>query len=413
MWPEKPSVAVLPFEFSSKDERHGFFADGVTEDVILGLSRLGSIFVIARNSCFSYKDKLRDNDTISRELGVRYLVVGSVRVWKESVRVSAQLVDTLTGRQVWSEAIDGQFVNVLSAQDEIARSIVSSVHTQLLLHEGLVSERKGVRDQRVTDLLNRAWRATADWKRDDLVKAQDLARRALERDRRNVRAHIVLALVNYGQAYLGYTDDPGRDIEGATVAAQEAIRLAPNDEYAQWIVACCAFCRGEHDRSIAHARRAIEINPNFSWAHGTLGTALAWAGQGVDAILHTETALRYNPRDPTVYFRYLVMALSHFGLEDYETALDYADRVIRRKPDWYLGHAFKIASLDLLDRRDEAARAVDESREFVSRVSQERLDSLPFKDSGVRDLLRDALVRAGFVCQATELARHARELSPR
>ncbi|MEQ9642772.1 MAG: winged helix-turn-helix domain-containing protein [Alphaproteobacteria bacterium] len=396
-WPDKPSVAVHPFTVQGGARRHEFFADGVTEEVILGLSRLGSIFVIARNSSFSYKNRPQDTGSISRDLGVRYLVVGGIRAWQDNVRVSAQLVDASNGRQVWSEAIDGQLDNMLSAEQEIAHSIVSSVHTQLLLHEGLVSERKDARNQHVKDLLNRAWRATADWSREELAEAQQLADQALAREPDNPRAHIIAALAGYGRTYLGYTDLPADELDRATTAAQKAIRLAPNDEYAQWVLACCSWSRGEHDRAAAHARRAIEINPNFSWAHGTLGTALAWSGACSEAIEHTNIALRYNPRDATVYFRYLVLALSHFGLAEYEVAESYADRVIRMKPDWFLGHAFKVASLHLLGRHAEADAAVNECRAYLPTISRERIQRLPFKDKGVHERMTRALDQSGLV----------------
>ena len=394
-WPDKPSVAVLPFDAHGREERHEFFADGLTDDVIIGLSRLRALFVIARNSSFSYKNKRHDTVEISRDLGVRYLVVGGVRFAKDKVRASAQLVDASTGRQVWSDTIDRELVDMLVAQEDVARGIVSSVQTQILLNEGEISEHKSRARQRVSDLLNRAWRTTADWTKEGLAAAHELATEARERDPLNPRVHVVIALAHYGQAYLGYVNDPAGHLDDALTASLEAVRLAPNDEYVHWITACSCWCRGEHDRGIRHAQRAIEISPNFSWAHGTMGTALAWSGRFEDAIAKTEIALRYNPRDSTIYFRHLVMALSHYGLERYEEALGYAERVIHQKPDWFLGHVFKIASLVCLDRPDDAQRAVSESRCFLPPLTPERIDALPFSDDRDRAGLRTALDRAG------------------
>ena len=395
--PDKPSVAVLPFVAHSRDEAHELFADGLTEEVIIGLSRLRALFVIARNSSFSYKNKPQDTGAISRDLGVRYLVVGGVRFARERVRVSAQLVDSTTGRETWSDTIDRRMRDTLVVQEDLARSVVSSVHTQVLLNEGEISEQKSRARQRVSDLLNRAWRSTAEWTPEGLSSAQSLATEALEKDPHNPRAHMIMALAHYGQAYLGYVDQWQEHCETGRAAAREAVRLAPNDEYAHWILACCSFCLREHEQAANHARRAVEISPNFSWAHGTMGTALAWSGRGEDAIRWTETALRYNPRDSTVYFRYLVMSLSHFGLERYESALEYASRVVNCKPDWDLGHGFKAASLVLLGRRNRASQAVRDALVFVSRPSPRRLENLPFSMDRMRGRFVRALLDAGFV----------------
>ncbi len=393
--PEQPSIAVLPFDSGSRSEQDEFFADGVTEEVIIGLSRLRSLFVIGRNSSFSYKNEPHNSTRISAELGVRYLVTGGIRRAGKQIRVSAQLVDATNGRQIWSDKIDQDSEDVLVAQESIAQTVVSSVQTQVLLNEGELSEQKAKRRQGVSDLLNRAWRATAEWTEEGLLSALSLGGDAAAAEPGNARAYVVISLARYGMGYLGYADDLKASLREGLIAAREAVRLAPNDEYSHWVFACCAWCSGDHDLGVSHARRAIEISPNFSWAHGTMGTALAWSGDYHGAIDKTNTALRYNPRDTTIYFRHLVLALSHYGLRRYDEALEFASRVINQKPDWWLGHAFSIASLAAMDREGEAKRAIIESRHYVPIFTRQRLLALPFKSDDERRHLSKALSQVG------------------
>ncbi|MFQ5955229.1 MAG: adenylate/guanylate cyclase domain-containing protein [Kiloniellales bacterium] len=393
--PDKPSIAVLPFVNMSGDPDQEYFGDGIAEDIITGLSRISALFVIARNSTFAYKGKAVDVKRIARDLGVRYVLEGSVRKAGERLRITAQLIDAPAGRHIWAERYDRRLVDMFDLQDEIARSVVATCQTQLDLSEGLFAESSARPDIRVWDLLSRAWRMMYRLTERSLREARHLAERAVELDPSSGRAHRVLAVIDYHLVWMGYTNDGRRTLESARKSAESAVRLDDGDEYAHWGKGLVHMACGEHEEAIGEFQRALEINPNCSLAYGSLGTVLAFAGRTEESIANIELAIRSNPRDPSIFFRFSGLAIANFVAGDYDAAIEWARKSVQRKPDWYQGHIVLAASFSRLGRIDEARQAVRKYLERFSDAGVSKLKSLPFKNDADRDALLDALRTAG------------------
>jgi adenylate cyclase len=387
--PDKPSLAVLPFLNLTGDASREFVIDGFTEDLTTAVSRIGSLFVIARQSTFTYKGQPVDVKQIASELGVRYVIEGSIRQLADRLRINAQLIDALSGHHIWAEAYGSDVECFDDDQDQIVRSIVASVQTQILLREGDALP-KPKRDRAQTEeLLKRAWNRIYQLTPEALREAESLAQTALAESPNNDRAHQVLATALFHLTYLGYADDWAATIERASRAAERAVELFEASEQSHWILGLLLMLKRDHDGAVAEIERALEINPNFSLGYGSLGTVLAWGGRAEEAIRNNETALRLNPRDPSNFFRYFVNALVHFTAGRYDEAAAWASRAVRAKRIFRIPHLVRIAALALGGDVDRAQSALKEMRAAVPEAARSYVDGLPF----VRAQDREALVR--------------------
>jgi adenylate cyclase len=387
--PDKPSLAVLPFLNLTGNADRGFIIDGFTEDLITAVSRVGALFVIARNSTFAYKDRPTDVKQIASELGVRYVIEGSIRQLTGKFRINAQLIDASRNHHIWAEVYDSDLESFDDDQDQIVRSIVASVQTQILMREGdALPESK--RDRAPTEeLLKRAWNRIYQMTPEALREAAQLAETALAQSPSNDRAHQVLAAALFHLAYLGYTDDWDATIEHAGQAAERAVELFDAREQSHWVLGLVLMLRRDHDGAVAEIERALEINPNFSVGYGSLGTVLAWGGRAEEALRSTETALRLNPRDPSNFFRFLGNALAHFTAGRYDEAASWSTRAVRAKRIFRIPYLVRIAALALSGEIDRAGSAAKDMHASVPEVTRSYLDHLPF----IRVQDREALVQ--------------------
>ena len=393
--PDKPSIAVLAFDNMSGDPEQEYFSDGITEDIITALSRISWFFVTARNSSFTYKGKAVDAKQVGRDLGVRYLLEGSVRKAGQRLRISAQLIDALTGNHVWAEHYDRDLSDVFAVQDEITRNVVASTHTQVQLQEGSYFEYFERPSLPVWALTNRAWQLLYELTPAALAEATRLAQEAITLDPDNGRAHQTLAVMRWHTYWMGFADDLPQLLKDAHESATTALRLKGHDEYGFWIHGLILMSEESFDRAVAELERAIDINPNCSLAYGSLGTVLNFAGRPKESIANNEIAIRSNPRDPSIFFRYSGLALSYFLLEDYESAIQWAQKATQQKRDWFQGYAVLSASYAALDRLVESESAVREYlAEFPSATSTDML-RIPFKRVEYGERLVDALRKAG------------------
>ena len=393
--PERPSIAVLPFQNMSGDPEQEYFADGIAEDIITALSRIEWFFVIARNSSFTYKGRAVDVKQVGRELGVRYVLEGSVRRAGQRLRVTAQLIDAITGAHVWAERHDRDLSDIFEVQDEITRSVVASTQTQIQIAEGSLSDGIEQPSLPVWALVSRSWKLMYGMTAESLSEAIRLAEEAVSLDPQSGRAHQALASALFHFAWLGFADDATAIFARGRRMAEQAVRLNPRDEYAHWVLGMLKLVKGEHDKAIAELERAIEINPNCSLAYGSLATAQNFAGFPERAIKNNEIAVRANPRDPGNFFRFSGLAISHFLTGQLVPAIDWARKSVNLKPEWHQGHVVLIASLVDLGRLDEARVALADYRVQCPGASLEQVRRMPFRNPAHFVRFIDALRASG------------------
>ncbi len=393
--PDKPSIAVLPFNNLSGDPEQDYLADGLTEDIITGLSRVSALFVIARNSVFTYKGRAVPVAQVARELSVRYVLEGSVRKSGSRVRITAQLVEATAGHHVWAEKFDREFVELFDLQDEITQAVVATTQTQILLAEGDPGRQSSRLEMSLWSLVNRAMWRIHDLTAESLAEARLLAEQALKIDPKCGPAWRCLSIAAYHQAHMLSAADYDATLSEALDAAERSVRLDKNDECAHWNFGNVLVALRQHDRAIAAFERALELNPNHSVAHGSLGTALCYAGRPAEGILKNKIAIRSDPLNPSIFFRYTGLALGHYLIGDYESAAEWARRSLQRNREWYLGHVYRIASLAELGRIEEAQEACREYLRLFPCATISELRRLPLKHERDLERLCASLRKAG------------------
>lgn len=391
--PEKPSVAVLPFDVMQSDREIEAFADGLAEDITTSLSRISGLLVIGRNSIFPYKGQAVEIKHVARDLGVRYVLEGSVRKGRTRLRITAQLIDAIVGNHVWAEKFDHDAHDFFAVQDEITRTISAAVQTEIRLNEGSLSERSRT-NPTLNDLVNRAWKCMYMLTKSGFAGARSCIDKAFEIGTDDPRLYQVAAAIEFQEFYGGYSTDPEQLTRGLSLAAN-AISLNPLDEYSHWAMGLTSLLARQHDKSIGALRRSIELNPNFSLGHGSLATALAWSGEPEESIQQNEIALRLNPRDPSNFYRHFGIALAHFVAGRYDQAANSAEVVAGEKPDWRLGHAMLITAFAHMDRMQEAAAALRTCLFCFPDMRVGDLWWLPFKSPVDFEVFKHGLRKAG------------------
>jgi len=383
--PDKPSIAVLPFQNMSGDPEQEYFADGISEDIITAISRLHWFFVIARNSSFVYKGKTIDVKHIGRELGVRYVLEGSVRKVGQRVRITAQLIDASTGNHIWADRYDGDLSDVFALQDKITNSVVAAIEPRLLESESIRSQNQTPADIRAWDLLMQAsflfWRLN----KADGEAAITILRRAVQLYPHYAPAHGMLAFAILLIGYLGYGDP---QVNEATALATRAAELDRNDPWAYVALGFLAFAERRTDESIAHFQRALNLNPNFAAAHGYLGWTLSFDGQSDSAILHSQTAIRMSPHDPQQVFFYGGMAAAHYLAGRYHEAISSALSVLRYRPTFNGARRLLVAALAESNRLDEAREELERLKSFQPDISLAWIEkNVPYTPGPMRKFL--------------------------
>ena len=353
--PEKPSIAVLPFQNMSGDEEQEFFVDGISDDIITTLSRSPRLFVIARNSTFTYKGKAVDVKQVGHELGVRFVLEGSARKAGNRVRVTAQLIDCTTGGHVWAEKYDATLEDIFQLQDDITQQVVSNVDVQILIHDGVRLKEVSTDNLSARDLTRKAYSvAFGGLTRESFAESQSIAEAAIALDPNSSDAHCALASALFHESWMAYERVPNDQFVKAHFHAERAAELEPRNEMAHWILGMAHLARREFDEARASLIYTIELNPNFAYGYGSLGTVLAYIGDTETSIANNEIAIRMNPGDPSIFFRYTGLALAHFIAERYEDAVEWANRSIKKRPEYFVSHAVLTAALACLGRIEEA-----------------------------------------------------------
>ena len=358
----RPTIAVLPFANMSGDPEQEYFADGISEDIITGLSKLRWFFVIARNSSFTYKGKAVDVKRIARELNVRYVLEGSVRKGGSRVRITAQLIDASTGNHLWAEHYDGDLQDVFALQDEITRKVVAAIEPKLLEAESLRTQGRSPEDLGAWDMVIRAnaqfWRLNTA----DIAEAVAILRHAIERYPHYAPAHSMLAFILAASSYIG-SDPMGPQVSEAAPIAARAIELDDSDPWAHLALGYVAFTRRRTDEAVDEFKRALELNPNFAAAEGYLGWTLVFDGRTEQAMIHLQKAMQMSPHDPQNAIFTAGVAVAHYMEGRFAEAVAFARKALQQRSGFSAGNRIYIASLAQAGHTDEAKALLARAKE--------------------------------------------------
>ncbi len=363
--PDKPSIAVLPFDNLSSDLEQAYFADGIVEDLITALSRFPWLFVIARNSSFTYKGKSVHTKQVSEELSVRYLVEGSVRKSDTRIRVTAQLIDAVNDHHVWADTYDRPVGDLFDLQDEITQTITGVLVPALSSAERKRSSRSSRPSLDAWEAYQKAlayyYRPYSDG---DHAEARRLFDQAIELDPSIADAHVMVALmgvyaVNSGQS--SYSSPPEEILAEAARAAERAVQLEDNNSLAHTALGRIRGLLGDEEVGIAECKTAVDLNPNLAVAHHELGFALYYSGQFAEAMLCFEKAIRLSPNDPSRWNFYYMKGCSLYSLGEYEEAIVSLKDAVRLRPAAFWPYTQLASSLAGLGRMEEARAAIQET----------------------------------------------------
>ncbi|MDM0078423.1 winged helix-turn-helix domain-containing tetratricopeptide repeat protein [Variovorax sp. J2P1-59] len=371
--PDKPSITVLPFHNLSGDPEQEYFADGVVEDIIVALSRMRWLFVIARNSSFTYKGKAVDVREVGRELGVRYVLEGSVRKTSRKVRITGQLVDATTGTHLWAEHFEGMLDDIFELHDQMAEAVVGAIAPQLERAEIERAKRKPTASLDAYDYYLRGTAKLHSGTRESIEAALPLFYKATELDPDFASAFGMAAWCYFWRKVNGWMTDRPREIAEGTRLARRAVELGRNDAMALTRGGhALGHLAGELDGGIALLDRAVLLNPNLAPAWFLGGFLRAWHGETDSAIEHLARAVRLSPLDPEMYRMQAGMALAHFFAGRFDSASAWAEKAVGNLPSFLAAVSLVAASHALAGRMDKAQQAMQRLRTLDPslRVSQ-------------------------------------------
>ena len=391
----RPSIAVLPFDNLSGDREQDYFVDGMVAEIITGLSRIKWLFVISRNSTFIYKGKPVDVKTVGRELGVRYVLEGSVRRVGRQLRISAQLIDAMTGGHHWAEQYDRELGDIFAVQDEITRSVVAAIEPRLLAAEGVRAFSRSPDDLGAWELVARAQAHVSRLTRSDNQAAIDGLKRAVEAYPDYAPARGLLGFCLVFAAHNGWIDLDQGLLTGRKHIAR-AVALDDCDPWGQIAFGYSSMMERHTEESIAAFRRAVNLNPNSAVAHCYLSHGLAFAGEDREAIAHGENAIRLSPLDPEMAMMLGGIAVAHYLAGRYAKAVRYSSELLRLRPGFQGAQRLRCASLAQAGR-------IDEARSFLAtiRLEQPQLSidwiraSVPYQTPALMERFLEGMRKAG------------------
>jgi adenylate cyclase len=356
--PEKPSIAILPFSNLSSDPEQDYFADGMVDDIITALSRFKSVFVIARNSSFTYKGRAVDLKQVGRDLGVRYLLEGSVRKAAEKVRITSQLIDATTGAHIWADRYEGDLGDVFALQDEITVNVISAIAPRLLQVEIELAARRP-NSLSAYDHFLQAHPHYHTMTRDGVAEAIRLLDRALEIDPRYSAAASLPILCHTLNLLQGWSVDRQFDVNEATRLSRLVLSIDENDPET---LACVGWAKIFISRDAATAAemvdRAVALNPNSAIAWSYRGLAYLYAGNSEEALRSFEHFMRLSPLDPMQFGIIAVMGTAYIGLGRFDEAVIAARKSIGKHPTFMPAHYCLASALAHLGREEDASKAV-------------------------------------------------------
>ncbi|MDF0496954.1 winged helix-turn-helix domain-containing tetratricopeptide repeat protein [Bradyrhizobium yuanmingense] len=392
---DRPAIAVLAFENMSGDPEQDYFGDGISEDILTALSKQRWFMVIARNSSFTYKGRAVHIRQIAEELGVRYIVEGSVRKADKRVRITAQLNDAVSGSHLWAERYDRELVDVFAVQDEITNAIAAAIEPQIHAAENFRSRRKPPASLDAWDLLMRAlshyWRVT----RQDHAAAKALLARAIAIDPNYGQALSVLAVNDMFGVHLGWTE-LAAVAPAAEAAALKAVRCDHEDAWAHAALGSVCFSTRRLTDALSEFEQALALNPNFSLAQGYYALALSYAGRSKDSFEAAQKAIRLSPRDPSLAIYHGIAAYARFTERHYGEAIALAREAIRHRGDLTGAYRVLAVSAGMTGDGTLAEMALGELRRTQPGISLHWIATqLPWANERDRDHYLEGFRRAG------------------
>jgi TolB-like protein len=361
---DKPSIAVLPFQNMTSDPEQDYFVDGMVEEITTVISRFPSLVVIARNSSFTYKGKATDVRQVARELGVRYVLEGSVRKAGNRVRITSQLINSATGAHIWADRFDGTLDDIFDLQDRVASSVVGAVEPRLRLAEIDRASRKPTGNLKAYDLYLRALAQEYKRTRDSLAEAIRLLKRALELDSAYAPAMALISGCRTLQRSRHWIPSSGPEVDEGIGMARQAISIASDDPNVLTTAGfALSFLVGDNDSALSALDRAIVLNPNCALAFGLRALVLVFLNRPDDAIRAAQQAMRLSPRDPLTFLFVQAQAFAHLAAGRYEAGMPWADQALRENGG-LPALRFKLSLCGHLGRIEEAKECLHRLREL-------------------------------------------------
>jgi TolB-like protein/class 3 adenylate cyclase/tetratricopeptide (TPR) repeat protein len=361
--PDKPSIAVLPFQNMSGDMEQEYFADGMVEDITTALSRIRWLYVIARNSSFTYKGKAVDIKMVGRELGVRYVLEGSIRRASNRIRITGQLIDVLSGAHIWADRFEGGVEDVFDLQDQVTARVVGAIAPKLEQAEIERSRRKPTENLVAYDYYLQAMSCTHKFTKEANEQALHLFQRAIDLDPEFASSFAQAALCYSQRKAFGWSANPKLDAEHAELLARKALNLAKDDPL---VLACSAmalaFVVGQVEEGAGYAKKATDLDPNLAAGWYWRGWTQIYLGKA-EAVEHFQKAIRLSPLDPRIYTAYSGVAYGYFLAEQYDDASKWAEAALMENSKYLVAHLIAMACHALSGRLDAA-------KEVCSRAMQ-------------------------------------------
>ncbi|WP_421999969.1 adenylate/guanylate cyclase domain-containing protein [Reyranella sp.] len=392
--PDKPSIAVLPFANMSGDSDQEYFSDGISEDLITDLSKVSALFVIARNSSFTYKGRAVKVQEIGRELGVRFVLEGSIRKAGNRVRITAQLVDAESGGHLWADRFDREMTDIFATQDEVVHRIVEALAVKLSRVEEQDLRRGGTRNVAAYESWLRARQLLGRGTAESIAEARALHRRALALDPNFAAPHVGLAFAAVSDYVNGWGPDPALALDDGEGWARRAIELDDRQPGGHVALGNVLVWRRRHDEALTELDQAVDLDPNYAQGHALRGMALMYGGRSREALVALAVAMRLDPHYPNILLH--LVAQAHFSLGEDEPAVTHLLERIARNPNTDASRMFLAAAYGHLGRIDEARAAwagLLEVNPAFSVVQREAV--LPYRNAADFQRILDGLAKAG------------------
>jgi adenylate cyclase len=392
--PDKPSIAVLPFQNVSNDPEQEFLAIGMTEDIITLLSQTHDFLVIAHSSTLAYKTKSVDVVDVGRQLNVRYVLEGSVRRAGNRIRVTAQLVDTRTRNHIWGDRYDRDLSDLFAVQDDVTSGIIGTLHPQLFSAEAASYQRLPPDSLNAWGFAVRGMMSVLSFTQQNLDSAAELATRAIEISPDYSLAYGVRALALGYRAYTAWSADWLKDARQCSADIKRALSLSSDDPTVLFLVGCASNFMGRHRTALTHLERAVQLNPNLAMAHATLTNVYASVDRPIEGLQHIEIAFRLSPRDPMAGLFYGSQALCNFVAGKFETAVSCAERGININPGLVDNYLYMAAALLEIGEFDRAKAQIERAQRLAPKVTLHVIERAVPGNPGF-DRYHKALRRAG------------------
>jgi adenylate cyclase len=391
--PDKPSIAVLPFDNMNKDPDQEYFSDGLTEQIINGLCKISNLFVIARNSSFAYKSTAVSVKQIAKELGVRYILEGSVQRAGDRVRITAQLIDAITDYHMWSETYDRNLEDIFALQDEITMNLIGAMQVQLTF--GKQAHSWGTRTNiNAFDHCMRGMEYLFKLSKRDVQHSREILNEAIRLDSEYALPYVLTGYSHIGDVAFGWSKSPLRSFEQAEIFVQKALTLNHSLDLAHSLLGWIYLFKRQYDEAIKEGERAVELNPNGAESCAQLAFTLTYVEEASKAVRLMKRAFRLNPIPPAYYYAWMGMAYESDG--QYEKAIEVCKKAIGLNPQLYVSYFPLIYSCMSINRIEDAYAYVDSFLKVAPKFSLSLFKSIePFKNPKRADKCINTLRKAG------------------